>query len=76
MSLLLGEEEEEEKKRGCKFMLQRERSTVETKMDGIKVRENVNSIYRRTEQIKNIFYWALMHYSTAVMFKSLLSRVM
>jgi hypothetical protein len=44
MSLLLGEEGKK-KKRGCKFMLQRERSTVETKMDGIKVKQNVNNIY-------------------------------
>ena len=56
-------------------MLQRERSTVETKMDGIKVKQNVNNIYWRTEQIKNNFYWALVYYS-AVMFKSLLSRAM
>jgi hypothetical protein len=33
----------EKKKRGCKFMLQRERSTVETKMDGIKVKQNVKN---------------------------------
>lgn len=39
-SLLFGED----RKWGCKFKLQRQTS-VETKMDGIKVKQNVNNIY-------------------------------